>query len=276
MKHNALTLSILDKINSNALTLPTLPDIALRVKQTAELEDSTITDVSQVVATDAALTTRILRYSNTVLVRGVSTITDIHEACKRIGLVKLKNLAIGMAMEQLFDSKNKQIQIKMHEVWMDTVTMTSCAMGALEVCAKQKHIREETLFLACLAHNIGMLAILNEAETNPSEYATDAFLNETANRLSPILGGQILKQWEFEQPVIYAVEHWRRRETDESKKRIDYVDYLRLGAALNGYYGEKQDRMIKHCKSKGMFKHPDLLECERYHEISQAVLASFI
>tara|TARA_B100000700_G_scaffold328236_1_gene445433 strand:- start:3553 stop:4383 length:831 start_codon:yes stop_codon:yes gene_type:complete len=276
MKHNALTLSILDKINSNALTLPTLPDIALRVKQTAELEDSTITDVSQVVATDAALTTRILRYSNTALVRGVSTITDIHEACKRIGLVKLKNLAIGMAMEQLFDSKNKQIQIKMHEVWMDTVTMTSCTMGSLEVCAKQKHVREETLFLACLVHNIGMLAILNEAETNPAEFATDAFLNETANRLSPILGGQILKQWEFEQPVIYAVEYWRRREADESKKHIDYVDYLRLGSALNGYYGEKQDRMIKHCKSKGMFAHPDLLECDRYHEISQAVLTSFI
>lgn len=276
MKHNALTLSILDKINHNKLTLPTLPDIALRVKQTAEQEDSTIVDVSQVVATDAALTTRILRYSNTALVRGVSTITDIHEACKRIGLVKLKNLAIGMAMEQLFDSQNKQIQIKMHEVWMDTVTMTSCAIGAYAVCDKQKHVREETLFLACLVHNIGMLAILNEAETNPAEFAQPAFLNETASRLSPILGGQILKQWEFEQPIIYAVERWRRKESDDAKQAIDYVDYLRLGAALNGYFEDKQERMIAYCKKKGMFSHPDILACDKYNEMSQAVLASFI
>lgn len=276
MKNNALTLSILDKISHNKLTLPTLPDIALRVKQTAEEDDSTILDVSNVVATDTALTTRIIRYSNSALVRGVSPITNVHDACKRIGLVKLKNLAIGMAMEQLFDSNNKQIQIKMHEFWMDTVTMTSCAVGAYSVCNKSKDLREETLFLACLVHNIGMLAILNEAETNPAEYATESYLKETADRLNPILGGQILKSWEFDQDVIYAVERWRRGDEGSNVKRVGYVDYLRLGAALNGYFGDKQDRIFKHCINKNMFKHPTILECDKYHEISQAVLASFL
>jgi hypothetical protein len=121
-----------------------------------------------------------------------------------------------------------------------------------------------------------MLAILNEAETNPAEFASPAFLNETANRLSPILGGQILKQWEFEQPIVYAVERWRRKEEGDAKSTINYVDYLRLGAALNGYFEDKQERMITYCKKKGMFTHPNVLSCDKYHEMSQAVLASFI
>lgn len=274
MKDNALTLCILDKLENNTLILPTLPDIALKVREAADDPEIDISGLADVISTDPALASRIIRYGNTSMVRGNKVVTDVKDACMRMGLAKVKIIATALALEQLFVTDSDVIKIQMHKAWMDTVTITANATAAFAVCRKVARLNADTMFLTALVHRIGIIAVINEASYDPKRYGSEAFLKNTANRVCPIIGGQILKKWDFEQPIVSAVEKWSTLRNDG--EGVIYADYLRIAGVLVGIFGRNESKVIKHCQSKNMFEDMDVFESDKFLEVQNAVLASFL
>ena len=56
--------SIIDDLENDRLPLPTLPEVAIRVRETADDENASITDVAKIIETDAALSARIVQVGN--------------------------------------------------------------------------------------------------------------------------------------------------------------------------------------------------------------------
>ena len=59
--------SIIDDLENDRLPLPTLPEVAIRVRETADDENASITDVARIIETDAALSARIVQVGNSAL-----------------------------------------------------------------------------------------------------------------------------------------------------------------------------------------------------------------
>ena len=84
---------ILAAIESDKLVLPTLPEVALQVRDIAESEDSSIMDLVKVISNDTALSARLIRVCNSPLFRGSRAIENLNMAVSRLGMAYTSNLA---------------------------------------------------------------------------------------------------------------------------------------------------------------------------------------
>ncbi|MEC9256088.1 MAG: HDOD domain-containing protein, partial [Pseudomonadota bacterium] len=64
-------------IARDELILPTLPEIALKVRDIAEDENASIQDMARALTKDPALSARLLRVTNSPMVRTMVPITDV-------------------------------------------------------------------------------------------------------------------------------------------------------------------------------------------------------
>ncbi len=137
--------------------------------------------MAEVIALDTALAARIIKIANSAFIGRSVKVTTLNQAVTRIGLSQVKNIATAMALEQLFVSHSPEIASRMNQLWRETVQVTAVAMACLKFYL-QKHKHEslnlDTLTLAGLVHQIGILPILAEAEKYPDTFGDTVFLQK--------------------------------------------------------------------------------------------------
>ena len=70
---------LLEAIENDELVLPTLPEVALQVREAAENPNISIPALSKVIGNDAALTARLIKVVNSPLLRTNKEITDLRK-----------------------------------------------------------------------------------------------------------------------------------------------------------------------------------------------------
>lgn len=190
---------ILDALATDQLTLPTLPEVALRVRDIAEDPDAYISDLTTVISQDAALAARIIRVTNSPLLRAPQEVKDLTVAVSRLGMNYTANLAIGLAMEQMFQATSEIVDKRLRQTWTST---TNIATIAHVIAQKYAKIPADEATLAALVHRIGILPILTFAEERDDLIHDGISLDKIIDQLHPELGQMILKQWDFPEALI--------------------------------------------------------------------------
>jgi len=181
-------------IDADLLVLPTLPEIALKVREVADDEDASIRQLVNVISHDAALTARIIKVANSPLFRAPREIEDLNMALARLGMQYTCNLATGLAMEQMFQATSDFIDKRLRSVW----ARSSEIAGMCHVlCKHRTKLRPDQAALAGLVHQIGVLPILSYAEDYPSVMRDSMTLDAVIEEVHPMLGVKILTSWEF-------------------------------------------------------------------------------
>jgi HD-like signal output (HDOD) protein len=185
---------IIHAIKTDKLILPTLPEVALRVREAAEDPDASIENLVSLIGNDAALSARIIRVSNNPLMRASQPITDIKSALLRLGIQYTSNIATGLAMQQMFQATSDIVDQRMRDVWNKS---SEVAGICYVLCKHYTRLRPDQATLAGLVHQIGVLPILSYAENHP-ELLRDSFtLDKVIEQLHAPLGNLILKAWRF-------------------------------------------------------------------------------
>ena len=156
---------IFEAIDSDQLVLPTLPEIALRVRDVANDPDASVKLLADTISTDAALTARIIKVANSPLFRAPREIEDLNMALSRLGMQYTCNLATGLAMEQMFQATSDMVDKRLREVWSRS---TEIAGICHVICKHKTKLRPDQAALAGLIHQIGVLPILSYAENHTS------------------------------------------------------------------------------------------------------------
>ena len=224
---------LLDAIDNDELILPTLPEVALRVREAAEDPDISIPELSKVISNDAALTARIIKVVNSPLLRSNTEIGDLNMAVNRLGMSYTANLALGLAMEQMFQATSDVIDRRLREVWNRS---TEGAGVCHVLCRHFTRLKPDQATLAGLVHQIGVLPILTYAEEN-GQLLNDPFtLEKVIEQLHPLLGQRILQAWDFA-PALSIVPA-QYLEFDRVSEQVDYVDIVQV-AVLQSYAGSE-------------------------------------
>src|SRR5690554_3254733 len=148
---------IVEMVKQDKLVLPTLPEIALRVRDVAEDPNSSVKDIANIISRDPALTARILKVTNSPMIRSSKPINDIFAAVTRLGVAYTSNIAIGLAMEQMFQATSDVIDSRLRRTWAQALQVGASA----EVLARHfTNIAPEKAMLAGIVHQIGVLPIL--------------------------------------------------------------------------------------------------------------------
>ncbi len=221
---------VLDAIEYNQIKLPTQPEIAIKIRETAEDPNVTVDSLAKVISKDPALTARIIRVANSPLMRGVTEINSVSNAIGRLGLAFVCNLAIGLAMEQIFMSTNEQIEIWTREVWAHSVKVAAIC----HVLAKHyTSIPPDQATLIGLLHGIGALPILSFAQEHDELLKDTDKLKILIQQNHPKLGHAILKAWGFPEEFAQAPKIYIDKDRDI--KDIDLVDLVQIANIYTPY-----------------------------------------
>lgn len=230
-----LIVGLLKKLKDDALVLPTLPEVAMRVQEVVGRSDASLKQVAEVIGQDAAISARIIKVANSALYsRGVPA-ENISSAVSRIGLVQIKAIATSVAMEQLFISTNEMVWEVMDEVWRTSIDVTAAACAMLQMYKKRhpsSDLNIDTLTLAGLVHNIGALPVLTEAEAQPHLFTSIDQLRALVRKMQGPLGRAVLKSWDFAPEVMEVVERWA--DLPYVPERVSYLDFIRAAAFYTG------------------------------------------
>ncbi len=224
---------LIQAIDNDELVLPTLPEVALKVREAAEDPDIGIPQLSKVIGNDAALTARIIKVVNSPLLRTNKEITDLQMAVGRLGINYTCNLATGLAMEQMFQATSDVVDRKMREVWNKS---TEIAGICHVLCKHFTRLLPDQATLAGLVHQIGVLPILTYAEEHSELLADSISLNHVIEKIHPIIGDKILRTWEF--PELIAMVPSQYLNFSRNSPKVDYVDIVQV-ATLQSYLGSE-------------------------------------
>lgn len=222
---------LMQAIENDELVLPTLPEVALRVREAAEDPDVSISTLAKVIGNDTALTARIIKVVNSPLLRTNREINDLQMAISRLGINYTSNLATGLAMEQMFQATTDVVDRKMREVWNKS---TEIAAISHVLCRNFTRLPADQATLAGLIHQIGILPILTYAEEHNALLSDSISLNHVIDRIHPLIGEKILRAWEFPDPI--AIVPSQHLDFSRASEKVDYVDIVQV-ATLQSFIG---------------------------------------
>jgi HD-like signal output (HDOD) protein len=220
---------VLAAIKNDELVLPTMPEVAIRLREEVADENSTVNSIAKVIGNDAALTARIIRIANSPLVRGMQTVEDLQMAVSRMGIEYTANLAIGIAMEQLFQATSEAVDNRMRKTWAHSTDVASLCHV---LCQHFTSLSPDQATLAGLVHEIGKLPILAWADDHDWD---DKTIETVTNALHPELGSIILESWDFPKELQEVPEQCTQ--FDRFTETTDYVDIVMV-ANLHCYAGK--------------------------------------
>ncbi len=217
--------SIIDDLENNRLPLPTLPEVAIRVRETADDENASITDVSKIIETDAALSARIVQVGNSALYRGINPAETVQAAAMRMGLDTVRTMATSLVMKQLFQATHPVVDNFLRKAWKSSTDVA--ALSAM-IARASTNLESGSALLAGLTHSIGLSPILVKAESDPELLNNPQELERLIYEIYPVVGSQILKNWGFSDALVRVpTEHLNiDRQGDDGKP--DYVDIVQV------------------------------------------------
>lgn len=273
---NQLEEQLLDKLfndlESDKLVLPTLPEVALRVRETLENDQAGMGAVAKVITTDAALSARLIQVCNSPLLRAARTIDSVEAAVTRMGATMTRNLVTSIAMEQMFQATSDATDKRLRDLWEHSTQVAALSHALATQFTK---LKGDQALLAGLVHDIGALPILTMAEDVPELLHDEELLDNIIRKAHTTVGEAILKKWNFPEEVI-AVASEHENITRDHAGKADYVDVI-IVANLESYLGTNHPHAqadldkVPAFRKLGLEPHSDVVDVEAVAETRAAL-----
>lgn len=225
--------TILEEIENGKLVLPTLPEVALHVREVVDDPDATAKQLADIITTDAALSARLLKVANSPLYRGRVAIESVQMAVSRLGLSMVRNLVTSLVMEQMFQATSNRLDKRLRALWEQS---TQVAAASQVIAARLPGIKNDEAMLAGLIHAIGVLPILMKADDGDDLIRDSRKLDHLIDNIYPRLGANILKDWDFPDALVAVAAEHKNLNRNSGEKGPDLVDVVQV-AVLQHYNG---------------------------------------
>jgi HD-like signal output (HDOD) protein len=224
--------TLVEDLMQDRLELPSMPDIAIRVREAVNDPDAGAAEVTRIVQADPVVAAQLLKAANSALYAGQKSVDSLNAAVVRLGLRQVRELVMAVTMGQVFRSRNPLLNKRMVELWMHSSLVAAIAAV---MARRLPGFDSDRGLLAGLVHDIGVVPMLNHA-SDYEELARDpAMLENTIQAYRADIGSMILRRWNFpEEMVAVALEadNWQR----ERDGAADYADLV-IAAQLQSYAG---------------------------------------
>ncbi len=194
-------------MTTDILALPHMVDEILEITSG---KNSSAADLTAIIETDPALTTRILSIANSPYYGFVKKISTISHAVVVLGFQEIQNIALGMSVVQLFDRRGSEFTEKL---WRH-----SFAVGVgTRMMAKYFNLNQDgKYFVGGLLHDVGKI-FLSQYLTEVFREMISAMEKEENKRTYHVLeeeffgishaevGGRLMDSWMFPQDISDAV-----------------------------------------------------------------------
>lgn len=212
------------ELNANRLVLPTLPDIAIKVKNAVTNGDISAKELGDMIVSDAALSTQIIRVANSPMYRGEAEINNIQMAVSRLGNDTIRTLVTSLVMKQMFRPSSKLLEGLFRKIWEQSANVSAISRA---LCTFVPHLNSDEAMLAGLIHQIGKLPILMLVENIPEFRDSPTRMDKLLEKAHPAVGKLIMDSWDFPEDLKPVASEYVNFQYDSGPKS-DYVDVVQV------------------------------------------------
>lgn len=206
--------------------LPTLPVIASKLIYLMSQEETTLSDIANLVSRDVALSTKILKVSNSAFYSFPQQIGSIQQAVSILGINAVRSLVLSFSFLNIRKGKKRQT-FDFKKFWQHSL---ASGVASKLIAGNVDNIDPEEAFLSGLLQNLGELIF---ARTFPEQYEqvltekSDDLTSQIAVEESIIgidhctLGHEIAKHWGLPDSIVKPLYfHHNPDGYDENNKNI--------------------------------------------------------
>ncbi len=194
---------LLSCIESPNYSPPMLPAVAMDLMTLSQKADVEIDEVVKLLEQDGLIAGRVLKMVSMSSMSGVVKITSLSEATMRLGLLKIRDLVMEIAMNmRVFRSEDygdAMETLRVHAMQTAHLSRTVC---------KYTPIEGEFAFMAGLLHDVGIagtLLALSERKTRRKGPPDLTSIWPALDRVHQRAGQIMAKQWELPLDIQLAV-----------------------------------------------------------------------
>lgn len=213
---------IYQAVKDGTLNLPSMPEVAMRIRDAAMRPNVSVQEIAQIVQIDPVVAAGVLRSANSAALRGAQPINSLTEAVIRLGFEATRSLATRIAVSQIFKARTPLIRRRMHALWEHSVQTSALA----SVLARHSGTLDpDHAQLTGLLHDIGCVPILLYAERESLLEDLDA-IEAALQHLRIPVGLLVLDYWDLDNDfakIIQNAEDWQR---DSPLTTADHADLI--------------------------------------------------
>jgi len=222
-------------LNARKFRLTSLPEVALAIRNLLNDGNAGARQVSDLVNRDQAIAAKIVRAANSPIYFGAAKCDNVQSAVVRLGLMTTRQLVISFTLRDLFQATSPLLKKLMAEAWQHSADVAAIS---LVLARHTKSFNPEEAMLAGLVSNIGVLAVLNYAQSYPQLLDNEVLLRQWIEKLRGEAGALVLENWQFPDEIVEVArgcEDWMRCPTTH----VDLCDLV-LVATLHSYIGKRK------------------------------------
>lgn len=191
--------------------LPTLPSIASEVFRIASTPDSSVSELSDVIMNDPALTSKLLKTVNSAFYGSMQKIGTVRQAVVLLGMEEIMDISFGLAAAKVFDIEPVDGLIDPKDLWHHSICT---AIIARELCSDMTEYRNVGVFTGGLLHDFGKIYLM---ESFPDIYRQTHLDSEHHNLPvyqmeedkfglnHAMIGKQLSSNWNLPDPLVDAI-----------------------------------------------------------------------
>ncbi|MCL5049518.1 MAG: HDOD domain-containing protein [Firmicutes bacterium] len=227
--HTDLLNQVSSDLDADTLTLPALPDIAQQVQSAVADPMMTLPRLALIIAKDTALSARLIKIANSAWLGRQLKAENLPQALMRLGFWQIRHVALGMALEGLYQSQNPQVRDEMSRQWQRSIELTAAAVTLLNHYPGEADLHSHTLALACSSSRIGVLPLLAAVERGQ---LNDMEAYRAAQQAIAVpVGAKILAKWTFNDEIVNLHQAWRE---GIGSPKPSYLSFMQLAGMLSG------------------------------------------
>jgi HD-like signal output (HDOD) protein len=236
------------KIISAVQTLPTLPQVAVKVNQLIQSPTAGAAELARVVELDQSISAKILSLVNSAFYGLSRKVSSIQEGIAYVGMKSISQLVLGIGVIQSLKGREDG-RFSRKALWLHSVGTAVVSRSLAR--ANKRHKSPEDVFTAGLLHDLGKVAldtaspelfdrVLDELAKGPSEFhaAERAALGVDHCRI----GEWVSRSWELPALTIAVIRHHHEELSERTGFKLSQdpaVDIVQLAdwAAYKAGYG---------------------------------------
>ncbi|MBV1870642.1 MAG: HDOD domain-containing protein, partial [Gammaproteobacteria bacterium] len=213
------------KVVSNEARLPSLPDVAMKVRRSMSNERTGIKEMARIIQADPPLSAQIIRTANSPIYRTTMPHTSVLDAVRRMGTHATRNVVYSHSLSSLFYFRDKGLRDISTEIWHASVQTAAIASV---LASHTRNVSPDQAMLAGLIQDIGALPLLAElSENHPEVVKKKSEVLRVVTSFKVEVGYHLVKAWGFGDELLDVVknrENWMR----EGGSKLDLTDVILL------------------------------------------------
>ncbi|MDQ8184475.1 HDOD domain-containing protein [Pelagicoccus sp. SDUM812002] len=233
------------ELKEAAQQLPSSPRIFGKLNKLLRDPSTDLTDITELVNADSALTASVLRLSNSALYSLGTPVDTLDEAINRVGFRELFKLVGLAASKQLFAEHNRVYDISGAQLWENSLT---CGI-AMEILARKLGLDDQEAYTIGLLRNLGKMVLDYCVKDDPQYPSYNTVSNlplidweqNNFGITNPTVAGFILTSWHFTEETAQTIQH--QYTPNQAQRHFPHIHLLNLSNGIaerigNGLRGE--------------------------------------